>query len=75
MWSTARRPELLMPGGHWRGASDRDSQRIWSAADAGRQTRSAQETCTLPVKPPLGVTVTVDTPLLPAVTVKARRLC
>jgi hypothetical protein len=29
----------------------------------------AQETCTLPVKPPEGVTVTVDTPLLPAVTV------
>jgi hypothetical protein len=29
----------------------------------------AQETCTLPVKPPDGVTVTVDTPLLPAVTV------
>jgi len=31
----------------------------------------AQETCTLPVKPPVGVTVTVDTPLLPAVTVTA----
>ena len=29
----------------------------------------AQETCTLPVKPPVGVTVTVDMPLLPAVTV------
>lgn len=29
----------------------------------------AQETCTLPVKPPVGVTVTLDTPLLPAVTV------
>ena len=29
----------------------------------------AQETCTLPVKPPDGVTVTVDTPLPPAVTV------
>jgi hypothetical protein len=29
----------------------------------------AQETCTLPVKPPVGVTVTVDTPLLPAVIV------
>ena len=29
----------------------------------------AQVTCTLPVKPPLGVTVMVDPPLLPAVTV------
>jgi hypothetical protein len=29
----------------------------------------AQESCTLPVKPPVGVTVMVDTPLLPAVTV------
>ena len=29
----------------------------------------AQVSCTLPVKPPVGVTVTVDTPLLPAVTV------
>ena len=29
----------------------------------------AQETCTLPVKPPFGVTVTVDTLLLPAATV------
>jgi hypothetical protein len=29
----------------------------------------AQVTCTLPVKPPLGVTVMVDTLLLPAVTV------
>jgi hypothetical protein len=28
-----------------------------------------QVTCTLPVKPPLGVTVMVDTPVLPAVTV------
>lgn len=28
-----------------------------------------QVTCTLPVKPPFGVTVMVDTPLLPAVTV------
>jgi hypothetical protein len=28
-----------------------------------------QVTCTLPVKPPVGVTVMVDTPLLPAVTV------
>jgi hypothetical protein len=28
-----------------------------------------QLTCTLPVKPPLGVTVMVDTVLLPAVTV------
>jgi hypothetical protein len=28
-----------------------------------------QVTCTLPVKPPLGVTVMVDPPLLPAVTV------
>jgi hypothetical protein len=30
---------------------------------------AAQVTCTLPVKPPLGVTVMVDMPLLPAVTV------
>lgn len=29
----------------------------------------AQVTCTLPVKPPLGVMVMVDTPVLPAVTV------
>lgn len=29
----------------------------------------AQVTCTLPVKPPVGATVTVDTALLPAVTV------
>ena len=29
----------------------------------------AQETCTLPVKPPVGVTVMFDMPLLPAVTV------
>jgi hypothetical protein len=28
-----------------------------------------QLTCTLPVKPPVGVTVTVDMPLLPAVTI------
>lgn len=34
----------------------------------GGKAVPAQETCTLPVKPPVGVTVTVDTPLLPAVT-------
>lgn len=33
-----------------------------------------QEICTLPVKPPDGVTVTVDTPLLPAVTVTGEAL-
>jgi hypothetical protein len=35
----------------------------------GGKPVAAQETCTLPVKPPVGVTVTVDAPLLPAVTV------
>ena len=29
----------------------------------------AQETCRVPVKPPVGLLVTVDTPVLPAVTV------
>jgi hypothetical protein len=34
----------------------------------GGKPAPAQETCTLPVKPSVGVTVTVETPLPPAVT-------